>query len=408
MFTVKFIIREDKNNSVRLRITNKRKTAQFSLGMSATKEELERALSPDAKNNLSGVERLLKAYRAKVDLVSDEIVDKGQENEEATVLSEIFRNALIGTGAAEIPDAGPSDTFASFYEKCLALKKNESYKASREYTFNKIKEYDPNYVKLTFDAIDLKWLTHFDEWLSEQGASQNTRCIHFKNIRTVINRAIDEELTEKYPFRKFKIKQETTRKRSLNVEQIRKLFTCDVEEYQVFYRDMFKLMFLLCGINAIDLYNLKSITPDGRIEYRRAKTHRLYSIKVEPEALEIINKYKGEKNLLSIADRWKTHKEFIKFLNEALKKIGEIKIVGRGGKKEIKPYWPEISSYWSRHSWATIAYNDLDIPKDVIAQGLGHGKQDVTETYIDRAEKKVDSANRKIIDWVLYGKRIDI
>ena len=58
------------------------------------------------------------------------------------------------------------------------------------------------------------------------------------------------------------------------------------------------LMFYLIGINAIDLFNLKQIV-DGRIEYKREKTGKLYSIKVEPEAMEIINRYKGNKFLLN-------------------------------------------------------------------------------------------------------------
>ncbi|MCM1489894.1 MAG: site-specific integrase [Muribaculum sp.] len=404
MFTTKFILREDKNNSIRLRVTSNRRSVQFSIGISATSEEMENALSKEPKTKLSQVGRLIRAYSAKVELATNEIINKGLENEDVRVLSEILKNALIGSGETVCPNDEKSKLFSKFYEVCMNTKKNKSYRSSCEYTLKKMRDYDNKLDSLVFEEIDLKWLNCFDEWLCLNGASQNTRCIHFKNIRTVINRAIDEELTEKYPFRRFKIKQELTRKRSLPVAEIRKLFSCDVEDYQEIYRDMFKLMFFLCGINAIDLYNLKSISSDGRIEYRRAKTHKLYSIKIEPEAMEIIEKYRGAKNLLSIADRWSDHKDFIKWMNEGLKKIGEVKIVGRGGKKKIKPFWPEISSYWSRHSWATIAYNDLDIPKDIIAQGLGHGKQDVTETYIKRDERKVDEANRKIIDWVLYGK----
>lgn len=37
---------------------------------------------------------------------------------------------------------------------------------------------------------------------------------------------------------------------------------------------------------------------------------KLYSIKVEPEAQAIIDKYRGRKRLLCIADRWTTHQQF--------------------------------------------------------------------------------------------------
>ena len=85
----------------------------------------------------------------------------------------------------------------------------------------------------------------------------------------------------------------------------------------------------------------------------------------------------------------------------ALKVIGEVRRVGRGGKKERTPLFPDISSYWTRHTWATIAA-ELDIPKEVIAHALGHSWAEGTTTdiYIRFDEKKVDDANRRIIDYV--------
>lgn len=88
------------------------------------------------------------------------------------------------------------------------------------------------------------------------------------------------------------------------------LFDYPVEEYAERYLDMFKLIFYLIGINSVDLFNLDCITSDGRVEFYRAKTGRLYSIKVEPEALSIINKYRGEKKLLYMADDYKRHTDY--------------------------------------------------------------------------------------------------
>ena len=63
-----------------------------------------------------------------------------------------------------------------------------------------------------------------------------------------------------------------------------------------------------------------------------------------------------------------------------------------------------LSSYAARHTWATIAAS-LDIPKETISAALGHeiGSR-VTSIYIDFDQKKVDEANRKVMDYVLYGK----
>lgn len=124
--------------------------------------------------------------------------------------------------------------------------------------------------------------------------------------------------------------------------------------------------------------------------------------------MEIIERHRSidGRGLLDITDRWKDHRGFQKYCNIALKNIGEMKRVGLGGKKIIRPEWPEISTYWARHSWATIAYNDCEVSLDVISQALGHSDgHDMTNIYLDKKLRLIDEANRKVLDWVLYGRK---
>lgn len=283
-------------------------------------------------------------------------------------------------------------------------KKHGSTRDLYEYTLKLIRKHFKNTDKLKFEDITPQWLDKFDSALAKTNTSRNYRNIQLRNIRAVFNAAIDDEITSYYPFRKYKIRPEMTRKRSMPVEDLRRLFSYPVEKYAEIYRDMFALIFMLIGINTVDLHRLKEITSDGRIEYCRAKTHRLYSVKVEPEALEIINKYRGQKGLLVIADRWTDHKNFRHQMNKALKLIGPLERKGLGGKKDRKPAFPDISTYWARHTWATIAAF-LDIPKETIAAALGHGAYTVTDIYIDFDQTKVDRANRIVLDYVLYNKK---
>lgn len=294
--------------------------------------------------------------------------------------------------------------FIDYLDEFVALKTNAGTKSVYQTTKNKLLAFDPD---CTFETMDKKWLVAFENWMA-QSMKINAYAIHFRNIRSVFNYAIDEEITALYPFRKFKIKKEETRKRSLTVEQLRILRDFPCEDYQVKYRDMFMLMFYLIGINAADLF---MATPNqlvnGRFEYKRAKTHKLYSIKVHPEAMAIIEKYRGEKYLLNIMDEYLDYKNFLHRMGIVLKQIGEVERVGRGGKKIRQPLFPDISSYWTRHTWATIAAS-LDIPKETISAGLGHEiGSGVTSIYIDFDQKKVDEANRKVIDYVFKEKAGD-
>lgn len=254
------------------------------------------------------------------------------------------------------------------------------------------------------DEVNKAWLTGFDNYLSESNPSPNARALHLRNLRAIFNYAIDEELTTNYPFRRFKIKTVKTDKRSLSVNVLRQILSYPIEDWQVAYRDMFKLSFMLMGINFADMLNLsKSDMRDGRIVFNRHKTARLYSMKVEPEAEALIEKYAGENHLLSIMDSRKDYLQYIRQTNNALRKIGDCERSGRGGKKTHNAICPDLSTYWARHTWATIA-SSLDIPKETIAAALGHGGNTVTDIYIDYDRKKVDDANRKVIDWVLYNK----
>lgn len=246
---------------------------------------------------------------------------------------------------------------------------------------------------LTFEEMTVQWLRDFDAWLALTAPARNTRNIHFRNIRAVFNDALTDEVITCYPFRKFKLTPEPTRKRALTVDQLRALFAASVEPHEQRYVDCFKLIFMLCGINIVDLCGLKEVTHDGRIEYARAKTHRLYSIKVEPEAAEIIARYAGGGQwLLNYLDTCEGYRNFYNRLCLNLRKIS-----ARLG-------LPKLTTYWARHSWATMAAS-LDIPKETIAAALGHGGNTVTDIYIDFDQSKVDAANRRVLDWVLYGKK---
>lgn len=198
-----------------------------------------------------------------------------------------------------------SERYISYMETRKAKRTRDIYMA----TLNRMREYDDLFDSRTFDEIDRVWLKGFDAFMAKRSPSQNARNIHFRNIRAVFNDAIDDEITRSYPFRKFKFKAEATSKRSLSVEELREFLSASVQTPYTRYQDYFMLMFFLIGIDTIDLCGLKNIK-NGRIEYKRAKTGRIYSIKVEPEVMEIINRHYGKKRLLDIMDNCSDYLHF--------------------------------------------------------------------------------------------------
>lgn len=400
MFTYKFFIRLDRGNALMLQILNNRKKAILSLGLQMSEETLNDVLSAKPKATNKRYRSVIDHYVGVIEQVQADLATSNNPNADVKYIRDVISATLSGE---DIKD----DRFGEFvthYLQFVERKNTQGTKNVYNHTLSRIRAFDAQIDDKMFTDITLQWLNDFEAFCART-ANKNARNIHLRNIRAVFNSAIDYELTTHYPFRRFKIRPEATRKRSLSVEDLRKLFNYDVEEYAVIYRDMFKLIFMLIGINVADLYYIKRITSDGRIEYKRAKTHRLYSIKIEPEAREIIEQYRGENYLLSLADNVAKHQYFTARCNKALKKFGTVKRVGRGGKKIFEPEFDEgISIYWARHSWATIA-SQLDIPKEVISAALGHGSVSVTDIYIDFDSRKIDRANRMVLDYVLYDKR---
>ncbi|MCD8386489.1 MAG: site-specific integrase [Bacteroidales bacterium] len=262
--------------------------------------------------------------------------------------------------------------------------KSQSTRLTYERTITHLRKFRPGAL---LDDVNRAWLAEFEAYLKDTNPSVNGRAMHLRNLRAVFNYAIDEGLTNNYPFRRFKIKMARTPKRSLSVENLRRLWAFERDGAAMLYLDFFKLSFLLIGINAKDLLMLPAkADAAGRIEYYRAKTGRFYSVKVEPEAKAIIDRLRGSAHMISVMDSRSYYLNFLRVCDAGLSSI-----------------LPGLTTYWARHTWATIA-SSLDIPKDTIAAALGHGDTTVTDIYIDFDQAKVDAANRRVIDWVLYGK----
>lgn len=288
-------------------------------------------------------------------------------------------------------------TFSEHFERFISTREKESTKDIYHQTLLKVELFSPG--KLAFSDINIIWLKGFEQFLKGQGLSVNSINLHIRNIRAVFNDAINEDKAEQnlYPFRKFKLKSEETRKRSLTIDQLRAIRDWPCEPHEQQYIDIFMLMFYLRGINMIDLAGLTKID-NGRVEFRRAKTGRLYSIKIEPEAEAIINKYRGKNFLLNINERYSNYKNYLHRMNRNLKEFGYTR-VGKRGKKDKEGAFPFLSTYYTRHTWATLAAY-LEIPKETIAAALGHGKKDVTDIYISFDQNKIDEANRRVIDYL--------
>lgn len=359
---------------VRLQFNSNSKSAQYSFNVFVFENdwdiENKCVLSSDKKFKQKN--KLIEDVFDSAEKYITELKEKGRLNKDAKKIRDGFSNKK------EIV------TFLGFFKTIIENKVGGTKQRYQE-TYNRIDEYIKR--DIFFEDINKKWLENFTKHLEKRGNSVNTIAINMRNIRHVYNSAIDNDIIslEYYPFRKFKIEKEETAHRDMSLRDFKKVMNFNGSQVQNWARDVFMLSFYLIGINMKDLFFLENF--DNKVKYNRAKTGRLYNIKIEPEAQALIDIFKGKKYLLNFADQFQLHESFRNKVNDYLSEIAiQLKI-------------SKFTTYSARHSWATFA-GELDIPDKTIAKALGHGKRTVTDIYNNFNDKKVDEANRRVIDYI--------
>lgn len=301
----------------------------------------------------------------------------------------------------------PADTLGTLMRDYADGQAKRTTRAAYNGTLNKLAKYcDVDELRLTDITYD--WLAKFDAWMRTMGNSTNTRSIHLRNVRTIYNEAIRRGIItqEGYPFRAYRIRHEDTAKRSLSVDQLRLLRDYPCEPNVRKYVDVFFISLYLAGINMVDLLQLPPIR-GNTITYRRSKTGVICTITVPPEARVLIDRYRGRTHMLEFGERYADRHDFVRRLNENLQRVGEVyhthmttKTGARHAIKHHRSLFPGLTSYWARHSWATLAA-DLDVPDAVIDAALGHkSPYPMTDIYVRRNARKVDEAIRRVIDYL--------
>lgn len=347
----------------------------LSTGIYLPKEDWDERLQVCTGKQSRSINNILRTLLTSISNRILELREAGQwEVLTGAQLREMLTNMSLTSPTVGVP------SLLGYIEKVKALKSDKTAH-SYESTITKLKGYcDPSKVRLT--DMSYAWFEGFIKRMEEEGLKRNTVAKYLKCIKTVLRYAVEDGVAVNQAYTKINSRAETdTPMRNLPVETMRRIRDTEVKGKTARFKDAFMLSFYLIGINMADLLALpKDCIVNGRLHYKRAKTGKNYSIKVEPEAQAIIDKYPGKTHLLSFAEKGT---QFRQSCNELL------------GKLESGLTW-----YYARYSWANYAV-DLDIPKDIISEALGHKHgSTVTGIYIKYSLDKVDKANRRVIDYL--------
>lgn len=257
-----------------------------------------------------------------------------------------------------------------------------------------------------FSQVSYKDLIIIETTLLKRGVSVNGIAVYLRTFRAICNRAIlyNVATLEWYPFRKYKIKKEKTTPRTISIIEMQKYFAYNIDTNNKLYKSwcIGKLIFMLRGINLTDLLLLKkSNVHNDRIIYKRAKTGKMYSVKILTQVQELINEFTDDTQYLfgNLMEHFnkvtlveiKQYADFRKKLNKKLKKISKL--------VEIET---PITTYVFRYSYANIG-KQLGYSKDLIAEALGHEYgNSVTGIYLEMFDNDIiDMMNENIIKSII-------
>ena len=283
--------RKDLTYNVSIRVSHNRKSKYINTGLVVTKEDVTKSFKLKNYFFIDETDKIIKKYR--------DICNKNAlvlaDLDVSQVVELIVKSERSDKCQIDIIDFGMN-----------ALKKE------KKGTARNIKCALNNLIKFVGrESIDINEITAklIKDWINwiegTRAKSMYPACIRKLHNEAKREYNVEELGIIKIPLSPFSIvklpKEPIKNDIDIPIEKVRDLFRLknkDISRYNL-ARDVFMLSFCLWGTNAIDLYECTDYK-DGRISYNRSKTKdkrsdgAKISIKVEPEIIPLIEKYKDK------------------------------------------------------------------------------------------------------------------
>ena len=391
-------VRRDGTYSIKIRVIHNREKRYINTDLVVTKDDITKGFKLKNYFFIDETDKIIKKYR---DICNkNAVMLKNMDIEQVYDL--ITKTEKSNSVAIDIVDYGKRQI--DILIKNGRNKTVSSYKTA----LNSLIKFVGR-ERIDINEITAKFIKDWIDWI--QGG--RAKSLYPACIRKLHNEAKREFNVEelgiiKIPLSPFSVvklpKEPKPRDIDIPVEKFRELFrlkdaeeTKNINNRYNFARDIFMLSFCLLGTNAKDLYECTDFK-NGRLTYNRSKTKdrrddaALISIKIEPEIMPLMEKYKDKtgKRVFCFYQMYADSGTFNAAIGEGLRQIR--KVIGVD----------YLVFYSARHSFATIATNDVGIDKYTVHQMLNHvdEKMKITDKYIRKSWKPLDEANRKLLDFV--------
>lgn len=381
--------RKKKENKfpVKLRVYHDYSTRQYSTGISLSEPEFEKSylcIKPKETHNKN-----LKINLAGIEANANEIV-----RELKIFTFKKFEKKLLR------PKGSAININYHYSEIILELKKQERFSTASNYELS-LKSLQSFEIakgrsgKLIFQDISVNFLNEYEKWMLNNFKSITTVGIYLRPLKAIFNSAIlaGEISIEIYPFgkRKYQIPSGQSVKKALSKEDLKKMYEYPLLDLPLLAkaRDFWFFSYVCNGMNIRDIANLQyEVFSAESFYFIRNKTkntsktnQKKIKVILSPFAKGVIKNYGNLKTNSHIyvfpilkpeineKEKIRLVQAFTRFVNQHIKTLA--KIIGID---------ENISTYWARHTFSTVAVNE-GASLEFVQESLGHNSLNTTKTY---------------------------
>lgn len=368
---------------VKLNIYFKPSKKRYATNIHLTPDDWEKVNGQKLKNDQ------LKLIRLELQAIEQKALDVIQSLNPFSFVA--FEEQFFGKGRAEhqVKTNMLKDWFARYIQS-LRANGQESTAISYETTIKSLNSYRKG---LSVQDITPAFLQAYEYHMTSKGRSISTVGIYLRQLRTIINQAVDAGIlpAEKYPFKKYQIPAGRNVKKALKDEELEQIFAFQTDDpLKRKAVDFWIFSYLCSGMNMADIIQLRRENVMGNfLFFTRAKTKRTKKKDLRPiqvalteNAVEIIETYRNQDPAnpylfpildanVTPADIRKRVQNFTKWVNKYMDAV----------RKELG-IQQKVGTYAARHSYSTFLKRK-GVPTEFIKEALGHSSVAVTESYLD-------------------------
>ncbi len=309
-----------------------------------------------------------------------------------------FKKGAVSAGASIY------DLLMHEYDELMELEK-----ISQAYNFrnpaNWVKKFAP---EMRPGQVTAAWLAVIDTQMKSKGLKPSTRNLYISRIRTVCAPAFEDKKPKDNPFLNGQFKMPTGQDAilsKLTKDEFELWRHAELPDDLILTRDFYAFMVFARGMRVTDA--LTALTEDyihSQGIYTMRKNEKRVNMRLRPEALELIERYKGQSKyylfpIIQLApqveqqDKIRYYNETrnrVYILNQKIKKIAALLGIQKN-----------LHNHTARHTFAKLV-DEADIPLAKRQHLFMHSRIETTMRYTEenRRDDEIDEAADQVFDQI--------